>query len=392
MNPLRRSVLGLLAAVVWVGPVHGQSLLSARGLGLPLISVDARALALGGMGIGLVGGELSVVDPAATARLRIPSVAFSTQSTWATYDDAGQPGDFSGTRFPFIGVGYPTGMGTVSLAFGGVLDQRWTTTASQLIDLDGAGRTGRVTDRFISDGGVSSIRLGMARPVGSSFAVGLQVGRNLGDVSRVLTRTFDSLGVVGTVPQFAAGGRWKYRGWTAAAGASADLGEILHLSASYTWSSGLDALPDEDTEGGEETFTMPGELRAGATAMLSPRLSASFGIHRASWSGADGDVASGGARDTFSFGGGIDWAGARILGKASSIRLGYRNTEMPFTNADTPDPVESAFTAGLGLDLLTSGEALLARLDFALERGLRDAGSFEERFWRLSTSVRISGF
>jgi hypothetical protein len=394
MNRRRSSLPALLALAGVVGlgaPAHGQSLFSSRGLGLPLIATDARALALGGMGIGLTGGELSVVDPSAPARLRIPSVAFSFQSSWADTDEDGVSGSFSGTRFPFIGLGYPSRIGTVTVSFGGVLDQRWNAQSSKLIDLDQAGRQGRVFDRFRSDGGISSVRFGIARSVVPGIDVGIQVGRNIGDVSRVFTRRFDSLDVGTVVAPFQAGGRWSYRGWMASAGASADIGTVLHLSAAYTWSGDLDALPDEQTLGGEATFGLPSELRAGATAILSPQLSAIIGIHRASWSNANDDVV-GGARDTFSWGGGVEWAGARILGKDSSLRLGYRGSQLPFTVEGALEPRESAFSAGLGMNLLTSGEVLLARLDLALERGLRQASLFEERFWRLSTSVRVSGF
>ena len=394
MNRRRSSLPALLALAGLIGlgaPAQAQSLFSSRGLGIPLIATDARALALGGMGIGLTGGELSAVDPSASARLRIPSVAFSFQSSWAETDEDGVTGDFSGTRFPFISLGYPSRIGTVTISFGGVLDQRWNAETTKLIDLDAEGRQGRVYDRFRSDGGISSVRFGLARSVVPGVDVGFQVGRNIGDVSRVFTRRFDSLDVGTVVSPFQAGGRWSYRGWMASAGASADIGTVLHLAAAYTWSGELDALPDDQTDGGPATFGLPSELRAGATAILSPQLSAVLGIHRASWSNAAGDLV-GGARDTFSWGGGVEWAGASILGKDSSIRLGYRGSQLPFTVEGALEPKESAFSAGLGMDLLTSGEVLLARLDLALERGLRSAALFEERFWRLSTSVRVSGF
>ncbi len=393
-TPARLAVTLFAAAALVPEGVAGQSLLSARGLGVPLIATDARAMALGGMGIGLTGGELSVVDPAAPARLNVPSVAFSFQSSWATTDEDGVSGDFSGTRFPFISLGYPSRLGTVTVSFGGLLDQRWTTRSSSLIDLGREGRLGRVTDEFRSDGGISSVRLGVARSVAPGIDVGVQIGRNIGDISRVFTRTFDSLDIGTLIPPYNAGGRWSYRGWTASAGASADVGEILHVAASYTWSSDLDALPDDETIGSEATFGMPSDLRVGATAVLSPQLSAVVGVHRAAWgSGGDGAIDVG-ARNTFSWGGGVEWAGASVLGKPSSLRLAYRGSQLPFAVEDVADPSESAFSGGLGMDLLasTTGEVILARLDLALERGTRQAGLFEENFWRLSTSVRVSGF
>ncbi|MBT8337646.1 MAG: hypothetical protein KJO11_13645 [Gemmatimonadetes bacterium] len=392
MTASRSLCAAFTALLIASVPASAQSLFASRGLGLPLFATDSRVLALGGIGVGLPGGELSLVDPSAPAGLSVPSVAFAFQSTWADADEDGTPTDFSGTRFPFLSLGYPTSFGTVTVAIGSVLDQRWIASSSEQVDLDGNGRLGVVTDRFESDGGISSVRLGLARTLPGGVAVGAQVGRNIGDVSRVFSRSFDSLNVGTPVPDFTAGGRWSYRGWTWAVGASGSVGSILRLGGSYTWSSELDALPDENTDGAEGSFGLPAELRLGATAILSPRLSISGGIQTATWSEAAADLTVGGARDVFSWGGGVEWAGASVLGKPSAIRLGYRASELPFTLEDALDPTETAFTGGLGMDLLTGADVVLARLDLTLERGLREAGSFEERFWRFSTSVRVSGF
>lgn len=56
--------LSLLGGV----PLAAQSLFGSSGLGLPLEAVDARARALGNLGLGLSGGALLPGDPAAAAR------------------------------------------------------------------------------------------------------------------------------------------------------------------------------------------------------------------------------------------------------------------------------------------------------------------------------------
>lgn len=392
MSTALRALCGTLLCSLVATGAEAQSLLSARGLGLPFLPTDGRSVALGGVGVGLIGAELSVVDPAASARLLVPSVAFSFQSSWADYEDGSASGDFTATRFPYIALGYPSSFGTVSISLGGYLDQRWTATDTRTIDLDGAGGTGIVTDNFRSDGGISTVRLGLARSITPDLDIGVQVGRHIGDVSRVFTRSFDSLDVGGVVQPYQSGGRWSYRGWLASIGASADVGSILRLAAAWTWAGDLDALPDEDTVGGAEVFPLPSELRVGATAVLSPLLRASFGVHHSGWSSADEALEDEGARNTFAWGGGVEWAGASVLGKASRLRVGYRNSPLPFTLEGGDDPTESAFTAGLGMDLLVVQGVVLSRLDLTLERGLREAGSFQENFWRLATSVRLSGF
>lgn len=388
-----RAALGALTCLVLgASGAAAQSLLSAQGFGMPFVPADGRGIALGGIGMGLVGGELSVVDPAAAARLRLPSVGFTIQSSWAEPGDAESTEDFSGTRFPFLAVGYPAAFGTVTLSLGGYLDQRWDWSSTHQIDLDGSGAQAMVTDRFRSNGGISSVRLGFARRLTDRVDVGVQLGRHIGDVSRIFTRNFDSLAVGGPVQPYNVGGRWSYRGWVGSVGAAADVGSSLRLAASWSWASDLDALPDDDTDGGAASIALPNELRVGGTVILSPLLRATFGAHHSGWSTTASGLADGTARDTFEWGGGIEWSGASVLGKPARLRFGYRDTPLPFAQAGTAHASESALVGGLGIDLLATQGVTLSRLDLALERGSRTGERYEERFWRLSTSVRLSGF
>ncbi|MFW6201966.1 MAG: hypothetical protein ACOC8B_05270, partial [Gemmatimonadota bacterium] len=57
----------LLAAALVASPAAAQSLFSSPGLGTPLSPVDARAQALGGIGVGLMGLNSSLVNPASVA-------------------------------------------------------------------------------------------------------------------------------------------------------------------------------------------------------------------------------------------------------------------------------------------------------------------------------------
>lgn len=394
-------ILALLmpgAGTVCVAPAAGQSLLGASGLGLPLNAMDARSWAMGGIGIGLRGGALLPSDPAAAADLTVPSFIFTAQSAWLTTDQGDAADESSGTRFPLIAASYPVGsLGVVSVGFGSVLDQRWQLRRTQTLVLEGTGTEARVTDVFLSDGGVSAVRVGFARRIAPSLAVGLQVGSHVGDVTRRFTRTFDSLEIETQVPPYEIGGFWRYSGLTATAGVAVDISDIVRVAGSYTWSADLEAEASDDTDGGSGTFGMPNEARVGGTAVLAPLFSATAGVHWADWSGTRTNGRAAGGRSTLGLGGGIEWAGARVLGKPSALRVGYRRAELPFADAplgDEPagDPMESAFTAGLGMSLLQSGSVTLASLDLTLERGSRESGVLDERYWRLATSVRISGF
>lgn len=396
LHPGRLAALVLssaLGASAWSAPAAAQSLLGATGPGFPLQAIDARATALGGLGIGLSGGYLLPSDPAAAADLGIPSLSFTSQTSWVSSEEGGAAGEASGTRFPALAASYPVrGLGVVSVGFGSVLDQRWQIEREQTLVLAGTGTEARVTDQFLSDGGVSAVRLGIARRITPSLALGFQVGTHLGDLTRRFTRTFDSLEVETSVPPYQIGGFWRYSGLTASLGAAVDVGSVARISASYIWSDDLEAEASDDTDGGDGSFAMPGEFRVGGTASLAPTLALSAGLYWADWS--DTRPVSGGAegRSTLTLGGGVEWGGVSVLSKPGALRLGYRRAELPFTSDDVENPLETAVTLGLGLDLLRAGTTTLAALDLALDRGSRDAGFLQETFWRFSTSVRISGF
>jgi hypothetical protein len=293
---------------------------------------------------------------------------------------------------PVIGVSYPSGLGVFHLTFGSVLDQRWTQSETKLITLQGTSTQARVTDEFASDGGVSAVRLGFARRIGERIAVGVHAGRQLGDISRVFTRSFDSLQVESTIPDFETGGQWKYRGWTAGVGVGVEVGGIARIAGTWNWAGEVEARPAEGTEGAGRTYAFPTELHLGGSAVLASGLVAAVGITRVGWSSVSDDLALAEASDALTWGGGVEWDALSILGKSSALRLGYRSGDLPFRNPGEGTPSESAFTSGLGVDLLSSENILLAQLDLSLERGRREVGAFAESFWRLGTSVRVSGF
>lgn len=388
----------------WVAPVlfglillpagiEAQSLGAAEGLGSPIEALDARSRALGGVGIGLRPAGLSMTDPAAMADLFIPSLDFSLQTSWVNVDENGNASEFTGTRFPVLGVTYPIpNLGVFSLAFGTVMDQGFTVTSSSEIALEGTGSRAKVTDEFFSEGGIAALRLGFARRINPTFAVGGTIGSYTGDVTRAFTRTFDSLLVETSVPDFTIGGQWRYSGIVSSLGASADLAGIIRLAGSVNFGGTLDAKPTDDTEGGASSFSMPTELRVGASGVLSDRLSLNVGMTRADWSAAGEGYTGVDGHSVTALGAGLELSGASVLGKTSALRLGYHSSGLPFGPTGLAKPKDSYFAAGLGMDLLTSGAVVMAGADFSLERGTRDIGTISENYWRFAVSVRMSGF
>lgn len=386
------SLAPALACALALAPAAagGQSLLSAGGLGVPVDPLDARARALGGVPVGLFGAAVQPSDPAAAADLTIPAVTVTLANSWVDVSEGGQGSDASGARFPALGVAYPVkSWGMATLTYGGVLDQRWQVLRQHLLPLgDGSAR---VTDRFVSDGGIAAVRLGFARRIAPSLAVGASLGRYTGELTRNLTRTFDSVAVGSEVTESETGGFWNYSGVTGTVGATVDVAGAVRLAGNVSWSGEVEADPSDDTEGAGASFEFPMEIRLGASGALTPGLTASAGLTYADWTATGETLNEARGQEALSVGGGVEFTGATFVGRRSPIRLGYRRSTLPFTLGDA-EATESAFTAGLGLDLVPRGNDTLAGFSIALERGSRDAGSLEETFTRVSFSLRVAGF
>lgn len=385
-------ILGLFLAPA--GGLAGQSLLGTQGLGVPLEPMDARARAMGSVGVGLFGGGLSPLDPSSAVGLLIPTLNLTFQPYWGSGSWDGQSADGRGTRFPVLGVAYPVGrlQGMVTLTFGGYMDQYWQVEAKGTQELDGEPTP--VTNSYRSDGGISSLTLGWAQRIGPRLAVAVGAGYHTGSVTRTFLRGFDSLGVgTGSVSVYRDGGKWQYGGPTGNLGFTWDPLDVLRVSGSITWNGDLEAEPSEDTKGGPATFSLPLEYRLGASGVLTPDLTLSVGFSMADWEPSEqGLPAEALAGSAWSFGGGLEWDAFRLGARSVPIRLGMRRSALPF-RFEGEDPTESLLSAGLGVNLTQAEDFVLAGLDFALERGTREAGSaFSEDFWRGTLTVRVSGW
>ena len=92
--------------------------------------------------------------------------------------------------------------------------------------------TAKVTDTFLSEGGLAALRLGFARRIDERLSVGASAGTYTGKLTRRVTREFDSLDVGGLLPELQLGGLWRYSGLTATVGAQFDVEQFLRLSGS----------------------------------------------------------------------------------------------------------------------------------------------------------------
>ena len=387
---MRRTLTALCLVLAVPGGSAAQSLFNSVGLGAPLEGLDARARSMGALGPGLLGGSVLPLDPSSGARVLLPTLSATMQPTWGTYEQGTASGDLQGVRFPLIVAAYPTGgIGVLTATYRGAFDQRWQAERTGSFPIGGEDVAS--VDRFSSRGGIAIAEVGWARRFGTKLGLGASLGRYTGRLDRVFTRTLDSLAVGSDVATFNEGAAAAYSGVTAAVGFHVDPTPLIRVGGALRFGGTLKQKAKEGSAGGELEYSMPTEIRLGASAALTSRLMLAASFARADWSGADGGVADiepVGSVTTYGFG--AEWGGPRFLGRTVPIRLGYRRSGLPYRYA-SGDPVESAVSAGLALNLAQIDEFTLAGIDLALERGTRSDDVLSERFWRMTASLRVSG-
>ena len=388
-----KKTLLVLALLAMAAPdrASGQSFLGFRGLGVPVGAADGRSVALGNLGIGLARAGLSVSDPAAAAEILFPSVFVSMQPMWGDFQLEDQNGTMRTTRFPLIAIGYPvlSVNGTVTLSLAGYLEQRWVGHTSRTVNLGGIDVP--VEDRFTTDGGTSVARVGWAQRLGARFSVGASAGAYVGRLEREFDRTLDSLVVGSDVRPYREASSWHYGGYTLSAGFGADPHALIHLAGALEWSGNLKESPSESTGGGENRYSIPLRLLWGATGRLSERLHLNTSFAYQDWSGADGFQPGVVSAKTLSYGAGLELQVIQRPTRGIPLRLGYRRGVPPF-RYQAEDPVETAWSLGLGINLVEVDGIRYGWMDVAIERAERSSAPLNENFWRATVSLGITRF
>ncbi len=390
--PVLFVLLLLFLAAPWnPGPLEAQSLLGAGGLGVPVDPMDARARAMGSGGPGLFGWHLSPHDPGAGAGMNLPSVTATLQPTSSQMVRNGETLDVGGTYFPHVAVSYPFDRGVLSVTLAGVLDQEWDARVESTMNL--AGEPVVVEDIFRSRGGVSSLRVGWSRRIGTTLGVGAALGTYLGSIDREFSRTFDQEAVGEDVEPFRARGRWNARGLNGLAGVTWQPSSSLRLGGSMTWPGSLEMRSVDGGEAEDErgTYDLPVELRLAASGRLTSQLAVSLGVGTADWTSTGEDLQEGGTVGrAWNYGGGLEWSAIQLLGRTLPLRFGYRAADLPFL-FEGQAASERSTVGGIGIHLSDAEAMPLARIDVAVERGDRDAGTFSEEFWRTTVTLRLAG-
>ena len=384
-------VLWAALAAVLAFPAAGgaQSLFSTSGLGVPVAPLDARARALGGTGLGLLGWSGALVNPAEAAGMARRGVVAAVQPSRRSVAFEGQEDDLGGTRFPLIQAVQPFGERLVlSVGYGGFLDQSWSVVSEDTVII--GGQPLRTLDLIESDGGAAQARLDVAYLIAPSLAVGLGGGLYTGRLDRVVSRTFpDATEIEGYESRVA----WNYSGPLVSAGAWWEPVSIARIAASVTWSGELHADPENDRSS-DLRVKLPLQVAVGASGRLSARLLAVVGGRWAGWSSAaDAFDEPDAVADVWEVGAGIEWTGSRALNRPLPLRLGFHYGALPF-RVRGATPREWAVAFGIGSVLAGDDLGPRAALDATVERGARGSAAttgLTESFWRFTISLALFG-
>ena len=283
-----RLILVALVAALVPASAGAQSFLGYRALGLPVGAADARAVALGNLGIGLPGVQLTASDPASAAALLFPTVSVSMQPSWGDFDLDGQTGTARTTRFPMIGIAYPvpSAQGTVTLSLSGHMELRWAGEQDRIVSLGGL-------DVPVNDASRPTAAVRWRAWAGRRGWATVLAGGHRGHLRRqdrpgVRAHTRLAGRRVGRP------GRTKRtaHGSTAATPSRPGSRPIRTISfiwrGAAEWSGELKQKPRSQTEGDERAFSIPLRLSAGATGRLSERLHVNTSVAYQDWSTAQG--------------------------------------------------------------------------------------------------------
>jgi hypothetical protein len=389
MTLIRTLTLAALLTGTAAAPAAAQSLFSTRGLGVPVPAVDARAAALGGIGVGLIGFHTSLTNPAELAGVTQRGVSAAFQPVSTSFDVADAQDGTSGTRFPLMTIIYPFGQRLVgSIGYGSFLEQSWgvLTQSTQVV----GGETYDVTDLLRSRGGIAQARVSAVYSLSPSLAVGAAGGLLTGNVQRVAGRVFtDTLGA--QFRGFSEELRWEYRAPIGVVGVRWDIAGRMRLGASALFGGELNATGGT-SRSDDRTYGAPLQVSAGASARLTPLMMVTAGTVWSRMPATDGVTLM---QETLRVGGGIEYQGLRSGLRTYPLRLGGHWAQLPYYQQGENTPTEWGVAGGMGFRLGDPTNPA-AVVDVGVERGGRTGlGSatlstdLTESLWRFSVSLSL---
>ena len=377
-----------LLLLMFAPSIVAQMPVTGLGLGYPVPALDARAAALGGTGMGLLGGSLSSRNPADLLGFRRPTLGLTYAPEAITVDSPGGSQTTGRSRLAIVQAVVPIRSWTFGLGFTAGLDMDWGVNLQDT--LRSSFGTFPYDERREHDGGLSSVTLTAGREVGR-FSVGIDGSLLTGSLRQSFFRTFEPSLEDPTLNIGIAGGdaRFSFSGFRIRGGAATQLGSRIRLSGVIGLTTDLKAKRDTVSQDSDSyDFSMPIEWAIGGSGQITSSLLATAAVGYTGWSVTNDDLNSASAADVFWFGVGLEYVGFSLFGAGLPLRAGVRRTDLPFFLVGTEQLVETAATFGVGLEVGGG----LAAFDLAVEVGTRGdlaTSLVQESFRRLSISMSL---
>ncbi|MEO2158716.1 MAG: hypothetical protein ABGX31_05190 [bacterium] len=356
---------------------------------MKLDPIDATQRALGGVGLSTRTPTILPGDPTASLDLLASTASFTLQPMWGSYKLGVDEGEFSGTRFPILGMAFPLGTsGVATFTLNSFFDQNSSAAVGDTLQLMGADIP--ITDQADLLGGLSALRMGWAQRFSSSIAIGASAGVYTGSVKRnfVISFDLDSLPTLGTLKDFSKNETSAYSGPLVSVNLSWNPHSLLQLGGSVQWSGVIALSPIEGSIGEKEVIRAPIELKVASNWILGPGLFLNAGLSSSDWSnsGYPGlDAVAVGRTNTYGIG--LEWEATRFWSGIFPLRLGFRKSTMPF-QFKGQEVKERNVSLGFSVVLAEVFELPIAAIDVAVEAGKHSASDFEENFNRVTVTLR----
>ncbi len=359
------TALGLIA--LWGGAApaaRGQDAqFGLSGLGTPGRQEGVRARSTGGAFAPFDAGS-PLLEAALADQTRLAASAVGATSH-RDLDFGTTSAALQASRFPVFLVSGGLRRGWVgSLGYSTYLDRSYRITIRDTMDL--RGQPEAFTDRLSSDGGVSDVRVALARRLTRRVAVGAGFHILVGSTQEQVSRVFEN-------PSYAPAGQRAdvfYNGLGASASVIVDVAR-LRLAG---WLRSDTYLVTETESGETARNDLP--VQAGAALEWQPRPFARFAASAAS---ASWSVSAPGAFDTF------NWSvGAELGGTSLPLRLGVRGGRLPY-GPGAEAPTELGAAVGTGVRVARGRGAL----DLGVEYLRREGPGLTETVWTVMLGIGI---
>jgi hypothetical protein len=358
---------------------RAQGNLSGVGLGYPEGELSTTALAMGG-GVAEFDA-LSPINPAALGGLNTVTLHMQYDPEYRIVSAGGTSKYSVTSRFPVIDVTVPINSRiTLGLSAASFLDRTWSTSTNGPAQVGDT--TVQSTATFLSDGGITDVRLAAGWQPTSWLRVGLGLHELTGEDRITVTRIFGDTAMVKTATfnQFT---DYGFNGVAASVGFELQPVPALGVAASYRAGGTLRArLGDTLTD---KASVPP---RAGAAIRFNgvPGLTVAARADWEGWSRLNGFGPSVGARDALEIGGGIDLAGPHLSAKRPLfLRLGARERDLPFL-AEGAVVHETDVSGGVGIPVAGPHALIDVTLQHATRTAPIDVG---ETAWTASIGFTI---